>query len=77
MSAGGRRLRNVRANEAIRAFEKLGYVIVRVRGSHYILRHPDKGLLVIPFHRGTVKVGVLLDALKKMGITPEEFEALR
>ncbi len=76
MSTGGRRLRNVRIQSAIRAFEKMGYVVTRTRGSHYILRHPERGLLVLPFHRGTVKVGILFDALDRAGITVEEFEQL-
>ena len=76
MSSGGRRLRNVRARRAISAFHRLGYETVRVRGSHHILKHPDGGMLVLPMHRGTVKVGILLDAIERAGISVEEFEAL-
>jgi len=76
MADAGRRFRNLRISQALRAFERLGYVIVRTKGSHYILEHPSRGLLVLPFHRGTVKTGIILDALEKAGITPEEFEAL-
>lgn len=76
MGDGGRKLRNVRAPEAIRAFEKLGYEVVRVRGSHYVLKHPERGMLIIPFHRGEVKVGILLDALDRAGISVETFEQL-
>jgi predicted RNA binding protein YcfA (HicA-like mRNA interferase family) len=72
--AGGRRFRNLRIEKAIKGFGRLGYSVVRVRGSHYILRHPDKGMLVLPFHRGTVKAGIILDALKKAGLSAEEFE---
>ena len=67
MYSGGRRLRNVRARRAIRAFHCLGYETVRIRGSHHILKHPN---------RGTVKVGILLDAIEKADITVEEFERL-
>jgi predicted RNA binding protein YcfA (HicA-like mRNA interferase family) len=73
---GGRKLRNVRAGQAVRAFEKLGYRVDRVRGSHYVLKHPEKGILIIPFHRGAVKVGILLDALDKASISVDEFEEL-
>ena len=76
MSSGGRRLRNVRAQRAIRAFHRLGYETVRVRGSHHILKHSDGSMLVLPFHRGAVKVGILLDAIDKAGISVEEFEKL-
>ncbi len=74
MTDGGRRLRNVRAAQAIRAFERLGYVVLRTKGSHYILRHPDRGLLVLPFHRGTLKTGIIMDALKKARISVKQFE---
>ena len=76
MSSGGRRLRNVRIRRAIRAFERLGYRVVRTRGSHYVMRHPDAGILVLPFHGGTVKAGILFDAIKKANISVDEFEEL-
>ena len=74
MAAEGRKLRNVRAPQAIRAFERLGYELVASRGSHHRLRHPEKGQIVIPVHAGAVKVGIIMDALKKAGISVEEFE---
>ena len=76
MSSGGRRLRNVRAQRAIRAFHRLGYETVRIRGSHHILKHPKRGMIVLPFHGGTMKVGILLDAVERAGISAEEFEEL-
>ena len=76
MSSGGRRLRNVRVRRAIRAFERLGYRVVRIRGSHYVMKHPETGILVLPFHGGAVKAGILLDAIKKANISAEEFEEL-
>jgi len=71
---GGRKLRDVKATDAIRAFERLGYRVVSSKGSHRRLRHPDKGQIVIPVHRGAVKVGIIMDALKKAEISIEEFE---
>jgi predicted RNA binding protein YcfA (HicA-like mRNA interferase family) len=76
MYSGGRRLRNVRAQRAIRAFHNLGYDTTRIRGSHHVLKHPSKDQIVLPVHRGTIKVGILVDAVKKAGITIEEFERL-
>ncbi len=70
----GRRFRNLRIEQAIRGFQRLGYRVARVSGSHYILKHPDRRLLILPFHRGTVKAGIILDVLKKAGISVEEFE---
>jgi predicted RNA binding protein YcfA (HicA-like mRNA interferase family) len=71
---GGRKLRNVKATQAIRAFERPGYQPVATRGSHHRLKHPEKGQVIIPVHGGNVKVGIIMDAIKKAGITIEEFE---
>ena len=64
------------AQRAIRAFHRLGFETVRVRGSHHILRHPAGRIIVLPVHGGALKVGLLLDAIERAGLTPEEFEEL-
>ena len=33
-------------------------------------------MIVLPFHGGTMKVGLLLDAVERAGISEEEFEEL-
>jgi hypothetical protein len=33
-------------------------------------------MVVLPFHGGTIKVGILIDAIEKSAITIEEFETL-
>ena len=76
MGPGGRKLRNVRVQRAITAFHRLGYETVRIRGSHHILKHPSGRMIVLPMHRGTVKVGILLDAIERAGVSTEEFEEL-
>ena len=76
MPDGGRKLRNLRSNQVIRAFERIGYSVVRIKGSHFILRHPDHGMIVLPVHRDAIKAGIIMDALKKARISIEEFEAL-
>jgi predicted RNA binding protein YcfA (HicA-like mRNA interferase family) len=64
--------------EAIKAFGKAGYEVDRIRGSHHILRHPEKPeALSIPVHSGsTVGVGLLGRQIKLAGLTVEEFVAL-
>ena len=49
---------------------------VRVRGSHHILKHTNRSMIVLPMHRGTLKTGILLDAIERAGIAVEEFEKL-
>ncbi len=71
----GRRLRDLPAERVIRAFEKAGYYVSRVAGSHNVLKHDERPTIVIPRHRA-VKIGLLLAKIKQAGITIEEFEEL-
>jgi hypothetical protein len=38
------------------------------------LDYPGRPPLVLPVHRGRIKAGIILDALKKAGISPQEFQ---
>jgi predicted RNA binding protein YcfA (HicA-like mRNA interferase family) len=68
-------LRSIPAARAIMAFEKAGFVVDRVVGSHYILTREGGPTFSIPRH-GKVKAGLLLAKIKAAGLTYEEFEAL-
>lgn len=69
-------LPHVSGVDAVRALERLGFVVVRQRGSHIILRRDSTGC-VVPNHR-EIKVGTLNGVLKQAGVKPEEFiSALR
>jgi predicted RNA binding protein YcfA (HicA-like mRNA interferase family) len=69
-------LPRVSGAQAIRALEKLGFVVARQRGSHVVLRRGTNGC-VVPNHR-ELKTGTLAGVLKQAGITAEQFiEALR
>jgi predicted RNA binding protein YcfA (HicA-like mRNA interferase family) len=68
-------LRRVSGQDAIRALERLGFVQVRQRGSHVILkrRAPDgKVGCVVPLHR-ELAIGTLRGILKQARVTPDEF----
>ena len=56
--------------ELLRALKKDGWVNVRQKGSHIILRHPVKNKqLTIPYHPGKeVKKGLLKTVLKQADI---------
>ncbi len=75
MSDGGRRLRGLSGEQVVRAFERAGYEVGRVRGSHYILTHRGRPAISIPRHR-ELKVGLLISKIKTAGLTVEEFEGL-
>jgi predicted RNA binding protein YcfA (HicA-like mRNA interferase family) len=38
--------------EVVAALERHGFVVVRIRGSHHLLKHPDGRATVVPIHRG-------------------------
>lgn len=60
-------------HEAIRALEKLGFVVKRQRGSHVVLRRGPIGC-VVPDHK-ELKTGTLNGVLKQAGVSAEEFIA--
>jgi predicted RNA binding protein YcfA (HicA-like mRNA interferase family) len=66
-------LPRVSGAEAIRALEKLGFVVVRQRGSHVVLRRGPGGC-VVPNHR-ELKTGTIAGVLKQAGVGVDEFIA--
>ena len=69
------KLHRVSGHEAIRALERLGFVQVRQRGSHVVLKKTTAtGEIgcVVPLHV-EVAVGTLHGILKQAQITPDEF----
>jgi predicted RNA binding protein YcfA (HicA-like mRNA interferase family) len=66
-------LPHISGAEAIRALQKLGFVIARQKGSHVILRRGSTGC-VVPNHK-ELKIGTLSGALKQAGVSIDEFMA--
>lgn len=69
------RLRRVSGKETIAALERLGFIQVRQRGSHVVLRKKLAGGdigCVVPLHR-EVAVGTLHNILKLAQVSEEEF----
>jgi predicted RNA binding protein YcfA (HicA-like mRNA interferase family) len=58
--------------DAIRAFQTLGYQVDHQTGSHIILRHPEMRRLTVPNHRELAK-GTLRALIREAGITKTEF----
>jgi predicted RNA binding protein YcfA (HicA-like mRNA interferase family) len=57
-----------------RALEKAGFKVVRIRGSHHVLRHPDGRGTSVPVHGNQdVRVGTLRGILRDCGLTADEF----
>ncbi|MCB0981991.1 MAG: type II toxin-antitoxin system HicA family toxin [Acidimicrobiaceae bacterium] len=68
-------LPHVSGAEAVRALERLGFEVVRQRGSHVMMRRGSAGC-VVPLHR-EIKRGTLGGVLRQAGVDAESFiEAL-
>jgi len=69
------KLSRVSGEEAIRALQKLGFVKIRQRGSHVVLRKEiNEGVIgcVVPLHK-ELAVGTLRGILRQAQVSPDEF----
>ena len=67
------------SDKAIRAFERLGYKVVRQRGSHARMIHPAGGErkpLTIPRHHRDLGRGLLRKLCRDANINPAELVEL-
>jgi predicted RNA binding protein YcfA (HicA-like mRNA interferase family) len=65
----------ISGHEAAKAFQKLGFIFHRQKGSHIILYHANGRHLSVPDHRELDR-GTLRALIRGAGITVEEFLAL-
>jgi len=68
----GRELRGIRGEDAIRVFVKAGGVRRGGKGDHVNIKMPNGRILTVPGNR-ELKIGLLKDAIKKAGLTDEQF----
>lgn len=61
------------AKELLRFLTGQGYRRVQQTGSHLILSHSTRALLVIPMHVRDLPKGLFLKILKDAGFTREDF----
>ena len=67
-------LKPISADKLVKILTKIGFIPVRQKGSHIILRHPDGRSTVIPIHAGEkIGKGLLLKILRDVGITKEDY----
>ncbi len=61
----------------IAALTKAGFEVIRIRGSHHYLRHPDGRTTVIPAHAGeTVGPGLMTKILRDCELAREDLQRL-
>ena len=67
------RLQRVKGKELILILKRHGFELVRIRGSHHSMRHPDGRYTVVPVHAGeTIGVGLLLKILKDTELSKDD-----
>ncbi len=65
------KLPRISGKKAVKVFEKLGFKIIRQKGSHVVMRKGNRGC-VIPLH-SNLAIGTLKSAIKQAGLDNEEF----
>ena len=67
------RLPRPTGRQVIAALRKVGFEVIRVKGSHHFLRHSDGRCTVVPVHRGeTIGPGLMVKILSDCEMTREE-----
>jgi len=67
------KLPSLTSQKVIKFLEKKGFVLDRVKGSHYIYFHSiSKRRVVVPFHKKDLPKGTLLEILRQAGIDKDE-----
>jgi predicted RNA binding protein YcfA (HicA-like mRNA interferase family) len=68
------RLPSLSGEKVIKALGKAGFQVLRQKGSHVYLKHPDGRATVVPVHKGeSVGRGLLRTIMKDADLSREEF----
>jgi predicted RNA binding protein YcfA (HicA-like mRNA interferase family) len=71
------RLPRLRGREVIAALSRSGFIVLRIRGSHHFMRHPDGRRTVVPVHAGeTIGPGLLSKILRDVELEADELDKL-
>ena len=69
-----KKLTPLSADKVIKALGKIGFVMVRQKGSHVILKNESGIIIVVPRHSGEkIGRGLLMKIIHQAGITKEKF----
>ena len=67
----------VEGGRLVRALERAGFTVVRIKGSAHILRHTNGRMVSVHVHKGTtIKRGTLAGILDDSGLTPDDLRDL-
>jgi predicted RNA binding protein YcfA (HicA-like mRNA interferase family) len=65
------KLPRLSGKECIRALERLGFLKIRQKGSHVVMRRASTGC-VVPLHK-EIKPGTLSGIIKQAGVSTDDF----
>ena len=72
------RLPIVSAAQMSKILRRLGFSLIRQKGSHAYFRHSDGRVTVVPVHPGEdLGRGLIRAILRDIELTPEEYEKIR
>ena len=68
------RLPSLNGEQIVKALGKAGFQVLRQKGSHIYLKHPDGRATVVPVHKGeSVGRGLLRKIIQDADLRREEF----
>ena len=69
--------RSVTGSHLIKALRKVGFEVIRTKGSHHFLRHPDGRSTVKPVHQGeTIGRGLLAQILRDCELSRDDLQKI-
>ncbi|WP_404361067.1 type II toxin-antitoxin system HicA family toxin [Methylotuvimicrobium sp. KM1] len=68
---------SVTGKDLLLALKKAGFSLVRVKGSHHFVQHPDGRSTVVPIHAGeTIGPGLISKILRDCELSREQLQKL-
>ncbi len=67
----------ISGKDLVRLLERMGFVVIRINGSHHRMKHPDNRITTIPVHKNdSIPKGLLRKILREdLKISVEEFKS--
>ncbi len=64
----------ITGKKILTALQKANFLVIRIKGSHHFLSHPDGRKTVVPVHSGeTIGKGLFAQILRDCDLTINEF----
>ena len=67
------RLKVLTSIQMCQLVERMGFILVRQKGSHCFFRHSDGRTTVVPMHAGDIDRALIRKILKDMELSIEEY----